>query len=65
LVVHGRRVKRREAEMTGQRVPTWAQVLGRRYEPWPPELSGQLVVDNIGDPAGRIARIVSGLPVKA
>lgn len=62
---HRRRVEGREAEMTGQRVPTWAQVLGRSYEPWPPELSGRLVIDNIGDPAGHIARIVTGLPVKA
>ena len=60
----------REAETSGdgvpgQRVPTWAQVLGRRYEPWPPELSGRLVIDNIGDPAWHVARIVTGLPPKA
>jgi hypothetical protein len=30
-------------------------VLRRRYEPWPPELSGRLVVDNIGDAAGHLA----------
>jgi hypothetical protein len=48
--------------MPGQRVPTWAQVLGRRYEPWLPELPGRLVVDNIGDPAGHIAHLVAELP---
>jgi hypothetical protein len=32
-----------------------------RYEPWPPELSGRLVVDNIGDASGHIAHIVTRL----
>jgi len=35
----------------------------RRYEPWPPELSDRIVVDNVGDPAGHVARIVAELPV--
>jgi hypothetical protein len=47
--------------MPGHGVPTWEQVQRRRYEPWPPELSGRLVIDNIGDPAGHVARIVAGL----
>jgi predicted kinase len=55
---HRRRVEGREPEMPGQGVPTWEQVLGRRYEPWPPELAGRLVVDNVGDPAGHLAHIV-------
>jgi predicted kinase len=58
---HRRRVETREPEMPGQGVPTWEQVLRRRYEPWPPELPGRLVVDNIGDAAGHVARIVAEL----
>ena len=58
---HRRRVESREPEMPGHSVPTWTQVLRRRYEPWPPELSGRLVVDNIGDAAGHVARIVTEL----
>ena len=42
-------------------MPTWTQVLRRRYEPWPPELSGRLVVDNIDDAAGHVAHIVTEL----
>jgi len=42
-----------------------AQVLGRCCEPWPPELSGRLVIDNTGDPARHVRRIVTGLPAKA
>lgn len=68
IAEHRRRVEGREAEtsgdgVSGQRVPTWAQVLGRRYEPWAPDLSGRL--NNMGDPAGHVARIVTGLPPKA
>jgi predicted kinase len=58
---HRRRVEERRPEMPGQGVPTWEQVRRRRYEPWPPELSGRLVIDNIGDPAGHVARIVASL----
>ena len=47
--------------MPGQGVPTWDQVQRRRYEPWPPELSGRLVIDNIGDAAGHVARIAAEL----
>ena len=39
LAEHRRRVEDREPEMPGHGVPTWEQVLRRRYEPWPPELS--------------------------
>ena len=42
-------------------VPTWDQVRRRRFEPWPPELSGRLVVDNVGDATGHVACIVAGL----
>jgi predicted kinase len=55
---HRRRVEARKPEMPGQGVPTWEQVLRRRYEPWPPELSGRLIIDNIGDAAGHVAHIV-------
>jgi len=58
---HRRRVEAREPEMPGQHVPTWRQVLRRRYEPWPPELSGRLVIDNIGDAAGHVTYIVTEL----
>jgi len=58
---HRRRVEARGPEMPGHGVPTWEQVLRRRYEPWPPELSGRLVVDNIGDATKHVARIVSEL----
>lgn len=62
---HRRRVEERGPEMPGHGVPTWEQVLRRRYEPWPPELSGRLVVDNIGDTAGHVTRIVSELSPRA
>ena len=58
---HRRRVESRQPEMTGQGVPTWDQVQRRRFEPWPPELSGRLVVDNLGDPAPHVARIAAEL----
>jgi len=61
---HRRRVEARKPDMQGLEVPTWAQVLGRRFEPWPPELSGRLVIDNVGDPAGHVARIVAAIAVK-
>jgi hypothetical protein len=54
-------VEGRKPEMPGQGVPTWSQVRQRRYEPWPPELSGRLVVDNIGDAAAHVAHIVTQL----
>jgi predicted kinase len=61
---HRRRVEAREPEMPGHRVPTWTQVTRRRYEPWPPELSGRLVVDNIGEAAGHVAHIVTELTLR-
>ena len=51
--------------MPGHGVPTWTQVLRRRYEPWPPALSGRLEVDNIGDPAPHIAHVVTELRLRA
>jgi hypothetical protein len=37
-------------------------VTRREFEPWPPELAERLVViDNVGDPAAHVARIVSAL----
>ena len=62
---HRRRVEAREPEMPGHGMPTWTQVLRRRYEPWPPELSGRLVVDNIGDAAGHVAHIVTELSLRS
>jgi predicted kinase len=58
---HRRRVETRSPEISGQSVPTWEDVRRRRYEPWPPELSDRLVIDNVGDAAGRVAHIVSQL----
>jgi predicted kinase len=64
LAEHRRRVEARGPEMPGQGVPTWEQVRRRRYEPWPPELSGRLVIDNIGEAAGHVARIVTELAAR-
>ena len=61
---HRRRVEARKPEMPGQGVPTWEAVLRRRYEPWPAELSGRLVVDNMGEAAGHVARIVTELSLR-
>lgn len=61
---HRRRVETREPEMPGQGVPTWEQVLRRRYEPWPPELPGPIIVDNLGDAAVHVARIATELPMR-
>ena len=61
---HRRRIEAREPEMPGQGVPTWPQVLRRRYEPWPPELSSRLVIDNIGDAAGHVGHIVAELTLR-
>jgi predicted kinase len=58
---HRRRVETRELEMPGQHLPTWEQVRSRGYEPWSPELPAPLIIDNIGDPAAHIARIVTEL----
>jgi predicted kinase len=58
---HRRRVETRKPEMPGQGVPTWEQVQRRRYEPWPPELPTPLLIDNVGDAAVQVARIVSEL----
>lgn len=56
---HQRRVESRRPEMPGHGVPTWEQVIRRLYEPWSPELAGRLIVDNLGDPAPHVARIVA------
>jgi predicted kinase len=58
---HRRRVEERKPEMPGQGVPTWEQVQRRGFEPWPPELPGPLVIDNIGAPEGHVTRIVTEL----
>jgi hypothetical protein len=57
-------VETRAPEMPGQGVPTWEQVQRRRYEPWPPELPGLVIVDNLGDAAVHVARIAAGLPTR-
>ena len=64
LAEHRRRVEARAPEMPGHGVPTWEQVRRRRYEPWPAELSGRVIIDNIGDAAGHVARIVAELPAQ-
>ena len=61
-VEHRRRVESRQAEMPDQHIPSWDEVAGREFEPWPPELAeGLVVIDNVGDPAEHVARIVSAL----
>ena len=40
-VEHRRRVESRQAEFPGQRLPSWEEVLARRYEPW----DGAIVID--------------------
>lgn len=62
---HRRRVETCKPEMPGHGVPTWEQVLRRRYEPWPPELLARLTVDNVGDAAVHVARIVAELPTRS
>lgn len=61
LAEHRRRVEERRPEMAGQGVPTWEQVQRRHYEPWPAEASRPLVIDNVGDAAGHVTRIVAEL----
>ena len=59
---HRRRVESRQAEMPGQHLPSWDEVTEREFQPWLPELAERLVViDNVGDPAGHVTRIVSAL----
>jgi len=61
---HRRRVETREPEMPGHGVPTWEQVLRRRYEPWPLESPARLIIDNVGDASAHVAQIVSELPTR-
>jgi predicted kinase len=61
---HRRRVETREPEMSGHGVPTWEQVLRRRYEPWPLELPARLIIDNIGDAAVHVAQIANELTAR-
>ena len=44
--LHRERVESRVADIPGHVLPTWQQVLDRRYEPWP----GAHVVDTAGRP---------------
>jgi len=55
---HRRRVESRAAEMLGHGLPTWQQVQDRRWDPFP---EPHLVVDNVGDPAPRVAQILAWL----
>lgn len=54
---HRRRVESRTADLTGQLLPTWEEVLTREYEPWHEE---RLVIDTCapGDQAAAVQRFV-------
>ncbi|MEJ8573173.1 AAA family ATPase [Microbaculum marinum] len=57
---HRRRIETRRPDVPGLRLPTWDDVLARRYEPWE---SADLVIDTAGrglDEA--VAQLVSRLP---
>ncbi len=56
---HRRRIESRRADIDGFRLPTWAEVMGRGYEPWdrPP-----LVIDTAGRPVEAcVAEILEAL----
>jgi predicted kinase len=55
---HRRRVESRTAELPGQGVPTWEQVLRRRWDPFPHD---HLVVDNLGDIGTPVAAVLAWL----
>lgn len=55
---HKRRVESRTPDITGHRVPTWAEVMAHDYRPWDCD---RLVVDTAQAPAGSVQRIVSAL----
>ncbi|HEY4460032.1 MAG TPA: AAA family ATPase [Pseudonocardiaceae bacterium] len=46
---HRRRVERREGDLVGGHVPTWAEVQAREYEPWDEEKHGHRLVVDSGD----------------
>ena len=58
---HRRRVESRDPEMPGHGVPTWNQVLRAPLRAMAARAVRPAVVDNIGDAAGHVARIVTGL----
>lgn len=55
---HRRQVEQRESDLADWRVPGWAAVIERDYEPWTGE---RIEVDNLGDPQVHVERILSGL----
>ncbi|RZT87394.1 putative kinase [Pseudonocardia sediminis] len=55
---HRRRVEGRVAEMPGQHVPMWAEVQRRRWEPFTVD---RIVIDNRGDTAASVRRVLDGL----
>jgi predicted kinase len=55
---HRRRVESRTAEMPGHGVPTWEQVLHRR---WDPLLDSHLVIDNLGDIETHVTEVLAWL----
>ena len=46
---HRRRVEQRRSDLVGLTVPTWAQVLGRNYQPWDVARDGHRWVVDAGD----------------
>lgn len=57
--LHRRRVETRRADIDGQKLPTWQDVLDREYEPWPER---ELVIDanviSAADAAAMIAKVL-------
>lgn len=57
---HRRRVETRRADIDGFRLPTWAEVLGRNYEPWD---RANVVVDTADRLVDEcVTAIISALP---
>ncbi|ANY05645.1 AAA family ATPase [Pseudonocardia sp. HH130630-07] len=55
---HRRRVEARVPDLPGQSVPTWTDVQDREWQPF---TGDRLVVDNTGDPADAVARVLTWL----
>lgn len=53
---HRRRVEARVSDLPGYRVPTWAEVAMRQYEPWKEQ--SRLVIDNLGSPEQHVEEIL-------
>ncbi len=65
LAEHRRRVETRTADIEGHRLPSWADVTARRYEPWAGE---RVVVDtsstSVADHVGLLVSLLGHMPDK-